>query len=84
MDKLNTLLDISIGGGIVISLIDIQTYLGIGILAIQLILLITKGIIAIVKHVKNKNYDEAIKTIEKTNEDLTKLAEKINDKKEGE
>lgn len=84
MDKLNTLLDISIGGGIVISLVDIQTYLGIGILAIQLILLITKGIIAIVKHVKNKNYDEAIKTIEKTNEDLTKLAEKINDKKEGE
>lgn len=82
MDKLNTLLDITIGGGLVISLVDLQTYLGIGILAIQLILIIVKTIMSIVKHVKNRNYEKVEEVINKTIEEVDVLKSKVADNKE--
>lgn len=71
--------NVTIGLGVAISLPQIETILGIIILAIQLILLTTKGCIAIYKKLKAKDLDGAIKTIDETKEELDKMTAKNKD-----
>ena len=73
---LNITEDVLIVGGVAIGISQIESILGITLLAVQLCLIIYKGVALIVKHIKNKDYKSAIKQGEQTLEDVKDTLEK--------
>lgn len=81
MKHLNIIEDVLIASGITISLIDIQTILGIIILSVQVCLIIFKGGKRIYDAIKNKNSKEIETALEDTKEQLESLSDKTKDGK---
>lgn len=52
---------------------NIQNILGIILLILSILSIIIKGVITIYIHIKNKNYNAALKELEKTKDELEKL-----------
>lgn len=77
---LNILEDVTIVGGVAIGISTIETILGIIILAIQLCLILYKGIMKIIELVKKKKYDEIDDALEETKDQLEDLKDKTNGK----
>lgn len=77
---LNILEDVTIAGGVVVSLTMLQTILGIIILSVQIILILYKGIRKIVELVKAKKYDEIDDALEETKDQLEDLKDKTDGK----
>ena len=68
--------------GITISIEQIETILGIIILCVQIALILYKGIFAIVKKVKNKDYSGIKEDIETMKDELEEVQkEKVTKKK---
>ena len=74
--KLEVIEDVFIVCGVALSIDQIKTILGIVLLVIQIGLILYKGIKLIIGHVKKKNYNEAISTIE----EMTKEVQDVIDK----
>ena len=68
--------------GIAVSIDQIETIFGIVLLSIQIVLLLTKGFIAIRKYLKNKDLDGAIKQVEETSQDIKRVVDE-HKKKDG-
>lgn len=81
MKHLNVIEDVLIASGITISLIDIQTILGIIILSVQVGLILFKGGKRIYDAIKNKNSKEIETAIEETKDQLESLSDKTKDGK---
>ena len=66
MKTLNYIEDglIVLGVGVTLSLEQIYTIFGIVLLSIQIGLIVAKGVIKVVSHVKEKKLEEAVKDIE--------------------
>lgn len=77
----NILEDVSIVFGVTIGLSQIQTILGIVVLAFQCILIIYKCVVNIVKHAKSKDTDAIQKDLEETIDALENLSDKDKDGK---
>ena len=77
---LNILEDASIVGGISLSLTMIQTILGIIILSVQIVLILIKAGIKIYNSIKNGKIDEAVDTLEETQDQLEDLKDKEDGK----
>lgn len=77
---LNILEDVTIVGGVAIGISTIETILGIIILAIQLCLILYKGIRKIIELVKKKKYDEIDDALEETKDQLEDLKDKTDGK----
>lgn len=73
---LNILEDVTIAGGIAVSLPMIETILGIIILSVQVILIIYKATMKIIELVKKKKYDEIDDALEETKDQLEDLKDK--------
>ena len=76
MKSLNIIENISIALGISLSLTQIQTIMGIVLLAFQIGLILTKVIIKLVQHVKAGKLDEAVKDIEDAQEEIKDATKK--------
>ena len=74
--KLEVIEDALIVFGVALSIDQIKTILGIILLVIQIGLILYKGIKLLIGHIKNKNYKDAIKTID----DMTKEIQDAIDK----
>ena len=61
---------IALGIGVTISLEQVYTIFGIILLSIQIILIVTKGVIKLVDHIKKGKVEEAIKDIEDTQKEI--------------
>ena len=70
--------DVCIVLGVAISLDQIETIFGIVLLSIQIGLILWKGINLIYKHVKNKDYKQAIEQVQKTTNDIKDVVDKHN------
>lgn len=81
MKHLNIIEDVLIASGITVSLIDIQTILGIIILSVQICLILFKGGKRIYDAIKNKNSKEIETALEDTKEQLESLSDKTKDGK---
>ena len=68
--------DICIFLGIALSIDQIKSIFGIILLSFQIILLLTKGIIAIRKRLKNKDIEGAIDELDKTTNDIKNIVDK--------
>ena len=77
---LNILEDVTIAGGIAVSLPMIETILGIIILSVQVILIIYKATMKIIELVKKKKYDEIDDALEETKDQLEDLKDKTDGK----
>ena len=73
---LNILEDVTIAGGIAVSLPMIETILGIIILSVQVILIIYKATMKIIELMKKKKYDEIDDALEDTKDQLEDLKDK--------
>lgn len=73
---LNILEDVTIAGGIAVSLPMIETILGIIILSVQIILILYKATMKIIELVKKKKYDEIDDALEETKDQLEDLKDK--------
>ena len=76
----NVLEDCLIASGITISLIDIQTILGIIVLSFQVVLILIKTGKRIYKAIKNKNIDEIESAISDGKEQLENLSDNVSKK----
>ena len=76
MKVLNIVEDTLIVCGVAISLQQLYTIFGIVLLAIQICLIIAKGVIKVVEHIKNKQLEEAVKDIEEAQSDIKTLTDK--------
>ena len=76
MKSLNIIENISIALGISLSLTQIQTIMGIVLLAFQIGLILTKVIIKLVQHIKAGKLDEAVKDIEDAQEEIKDATKK--------
>lgn len=65
--------NITLAGGVVVSLSMIQTILGITLLVINICLIVTKCVIKIVEKVKKGDVAGAVKDIEDTQKELDSL-----------
>ena len=70
MKVLNITEDVLIVCGVAISLQQIYTIFGIVLLAIQICLIIAKGIIKVYQHIKTKKLEEAVKDIEEAQSEI--------------
>ena len=70
--------DVCIVLGVAISLDQIETIFGIVLLSIQIGLILWKGINLIYKHIKNKDYKQAIEQAQKTANDIKDVVDKHN------
>lgn len=61
---------IALGIGVTISLEQVYTIFGIILLSIQIILIIVKGVIKLVDHIKKGKVEEAVKDIEDTQKEI--------------
>ena len=78
MKVLNLVEDGLIVCGVAISLQQLYTIFGIVLLAIQITLIIIKGVIKVVNYLKQKKLEEAVATIEETQKEI----EDVTGKKE--
>jgi len=78
---LNVIEDVLIGAGVGVALIDIQTILGIILLAVQLSLLFFKLIMKILNGIKNKKPEEIETALKDTEEEIKSLSDKNKDGK---
>lgn len=62
---------------------NIQQILGIILLILSISSIIIKGVMTIYIHIKNKNYNEVLKTLEKTSEELEQKSEELAKLKDG-
>ena len=62
--------------GVVISIDQIESILGIVILSFEICWILWKGISRIIKHVKNKDYKSAIEETQNTLEDINNVVDK--------
>ena len=78
MKTLNLVEDglIVLGIGVTISLEQIYTIFGIVLLSIQIALIVAKGIIKVVEHIKKGKVEEAVKDIEEAQSDIEKITDK--------
>ena len=80
MDKrLEVIEDGLIVFGVVLSIDQIKTILGIILLVIQIGLILYKGIKILIVHIKNKNYKEIVKTIDEITRDVENAIDKSED-----
>ena len=73
--------DVLIGGGIAISLVDIQQLLSIILLVFNVLWLLTKFGIKIYERIKNKQYKEIAEDIKETTDELEDLSHKVDSDK---
>ena len=80
MKTLNIIEDvlIALGIGVTISLEQVYTIFGIILLSIQIILIVTKGVIKLIDHIKKGKVEEAVKDIEETQDEINKVTDKSN------
>lgn len=78
--NVNTFEDCLIASGITISLIDIQTILGIIILSFQVILILIKVGKRVYNAIKKKNINEIEDAINDGKEELTNLSDHVSKK----
>ena len=76
----NVLEDCLIASGVTISLMDIQTILGIIILSFQVILILIKLFKRVYNAVKNKNVDELTDAINDGKDELQNLSDNVSKK----
>ena len=76
MKALDTVENVLIVAGIAVSLEQIYTILGIVILAVQIILIITKTVIKVIEYVKTKKTDDAVKAIEDAQKEIENVTGK--------
>lgn len=69
---------IALGIGVTLSLEQIYTIFGIVLLSIQILLILTKGVIKLINYLKQKKIEEAVATIEETQKEI----EDVTGKKE--
>lgn len=81
MKQLNIVEDVLIGAGIMVSLIDIQTILGIILLVVQISLILFKGGRKIYESIKNKDADGIETALKDTEEQIKSLSDKNKDGK---
>lgn len=81
MKHLNVIEDVLIGAGVGVALIDIQTILGIILLAVQLSLLLFKLITRILNGIKNKKPEEIETALKDAEEEIKSLSDKNKDGK---
>lgn len=67
---------IALGIGVTISLEQVYTIFGIILLSIQIVLIIAKGVIKLVDHIKKGKVEEAVKDIEETQKELDDVTKK--------
>ena len=78
MNKWFTVVDnVLIVCGVTIALVDIQTILGIIILAFQVILIIYRLVRGIIEHYKNKEYDKIETDIQNGIEQIQNLSDSV-------
>lgn len=79
-NKIEVIEDALIVFGVVMSIDMIKTVLGIVLMSVQVILILYKGIRQIYLHIKNKNYDDVVQTID----DMTReIHDAIDSKDDG-
>ena len=78
----NIIEDVSIGTGITISLLDIQQILSIILLVFNVLWILVKFGVKIYEHIKNKNVDGVVQTIEETKNELEQLSDDVKDSKD--
>ena len=78
MKTLNIVEDvlIALGIGVTISLEQVYTIFGIILLSIQIILIVTKGVIKLVDHIKKGKVEEAVQDIEDTQKEIKDITGK--------
>jgi len=77
-NKLEIVDDVLIVFGVALSIDQIKTILGIILLSVQIILILYKGIKILIGHIKKKDYNEAVKTVN----DITRQIQDAIDKTE--
>ena len=75
----NVMEDVSIGLGITLGISEIKTILGIVLLVFQIVLIIYKMVRAIIKKIKNKDYDGVEQEL---NDGIHQIEEHLKDKSE--
>ena len=80
--KLEVIEDTFIVLGVAISIDQIKTTLGIILLVLQIALILYKGIKLLVKHIKEKDVQGAIKVIDDTAQQLDNVINKDGDKQD--
>ena len=78
----NIIEDVLIGTGITISLLDIQQILSIILLVFNVLWILVKFGVKIYEHIKNKNVDGVVQTIEETKNELEQLSDDVKDSKD--
>lgn len=63
---------------------NLQQILGIILLILSILSIIIKAVITIYVHFKNKNYNEVLKVLEQTSEELEQKSEELAQLKDGE
>ena len=74
--------DVTIALGVAISIDQIKTVLGIVLLTLEIIWILYKGIKVIVKKVRNKDYEGAIKDAKETIEEINSEVKKYGDRQD--
>ena len=74
--------DVTIALGVAISIDQIKTVLGIVLLTLEIIWILYKGIKVIVKKVRNKDYEGAIKNAKETIEEINSEVKKYGDRQD--
>lgn len=82
MKTQNIIEDVLIGTGITISLLDIQQILSIILLVFNVLWILVKFGVKIYEHIKNKNVDGVVQTIEETKNELEQLSDDVKDSKD--
>lgn len=72
--------DVLIGGGIAVSLVDIQQVLSIILLCFNVAWLLVKFGIKVYEHIKNKQFKEVADDIKETADELEKFTNKDSNK----
>lgn len=72
--------DVLIGGGIAVSLVDIQQVLSIILLCFNVAWLLVKFGIKVYEHIKNKQFKEVADDIKETADEFEKFTNKDSDK----
>lgn len=67
---------IALGVGVTLSLEQIYTIFGIVLLSIQIILIIVKGTIKLVDHIKKGKVEDAIKDVEEAQKEIKDVTDK--------
>lgn len=80
MKTLNAIENVLIVGGVALSIENIETLLGVILLAFQIILILWKLGLRIYEHIKNGKYNDVTEDIQKGIEDVTQLQNGLKDR----